>query len=102
MVYGSLLLAVALLRSLGIARILPRGDDGRSGGLWFNVRDRKSDLARQSARQIGEVKVGKGGERWSYGWADCVLQLWPFLSDFLMREATPTLRVTVDGRNFAS
>ena len=40
----------------------------RAGGLWFDARHKKSDLARQSAREIGEVKVGKGGERRGYGW----------------------------------
>ena len=32
------------------------------GGLLFNARHRKSDLARQSARRKGEAKVGKGGK----------------------------------------
>ena len=32
------------------------------GGLLFDARHRKSDLARQSARRKGEAKVGKGGK----------------------------------------
>ena len=32
------------------------------GGLVFDARHQKSDLARQSAREKGEVKVGKGGK----------------------------------------
>ena len=32
------------------------------GGLLFDARHQKSDLARQSAREKGEVKVGKGGK----------------------------------------
>ena len=32
------------------------------GGLLFDARHQKSDLARQSAREKGEVKVGKGAK----------------------------------------